>query len=409
MKKLIIITLFLIAAKIASAQGIKFISQPSLQDVFGAAKLENKYVLVDAFTTWCIPCRELDAKTFQNKEVGEQVNQNFLAIKIQMDRTAADSDYIKGWYEDARRMEREFEISAYPSVLVLNSSGILAGKILGFREPADFIQELNSVLEKFKGFENQYNAYLNGQKDSAFVKKMVGQAKEIGNNKLAHEIAQTYINGLSNDEAFLRKNLDFIYKYTEKTSDRGFKIFREHGKRADGIFGTTFKMRSSKKVNSIIYDEEIAPHIRKKDPDWVSIHSRIKNEYGDLNAEFYYGVRMGHAMEYENWTEFGKFYSLYFKTAFDHSTFHINNVSYLVFKHISDPKVLNFAAKTMSYSIDHYDQTNYSAYDTYAGILYKLGRVKEAITWQEKAVKGAPQEKEIAENLSKMKRGEKIW
>jgi tetratricopeptide (TPR) repeat protein len=47
--------------------------------------------------------------------------------------------------------------------------------------------------------------------------------------------------------------------------------------------------------------------------------------------------------------------------------------------------------------------------DTYANLLYKLGRKDEAIAVQEKAVSLAKDKKPLEETLNKMKKGEKTW
>lgn len=407
--KNIITALLLLCCLSAKTQGIKFDANSSLGELKTEAQKNNKYILVDAFTTWCVPCKELDVQTFSDKKVGDYINDHFLSAKFQMDRTRNDSELIKSRYSDVNAIEASYGITAYPTVLILNPSGMLAGKVLGFKKPDEFISEIKSVIDRFKSFEQRYNEFLNGRRDSVFVFKLASEIKGIGNSGLAHEIAQTYIGGLSESELFIPNNLDFLYNYTERSTDRGFNIFREQSKRADEVFGKGFKQPSRKKLQSIIYREEIEPFSRTNAPEWSKILSNVKNKYGALDPEFYYGIRLGHAMEHENWDELGKFYPLYYRTAYDHSVYHINNASYLVFQHIKDPKVLKVAAKTMKYSIDHFDQGNFGAYDTYAGLLYKLGNLKEAIQWQEKAVKGAPHEEAIVANLAKMKRGERTW
>ena len=49
--------------------------------------------------------------------------------------------------------------------------------------------------------------------------------------------------------------------------------------------------------------------------------------------------------------------------------------------------------------------------DTYANLLYKLGKKDEAITWEQKALDLAPEgeKKSYEETLDKMKKGEKTW
>jgi hypothetical protein len=144
-------------------------------------------------------------------------------------------------------------------------------------------------------------------------------------------------------------------------------------------------------------------------PDWNTIEKNVKAKYGIIGREKVYGSQMVYFLDKEDWTNFGKYYNLYYKTAYSRSEYHINNISWPVFQHISDAEILATAVNTMKYSVEHFDQTNYNSYDTYANLLYKTGKKEEAILWQEKAVKGLPDDKALAEALDKMKKGEPTW
>ncbi len=47
--------------------------------------------------------------------------------------------------------------------------------------------------------------------------------------------------------------------------------------------------------------------------------------------------------------------------------------------------------------------------DTYANLLYKLGRKDDAINWEQKALSLSPGDPDFTTALSKMKRGEPTW
>jgi hypothetical protein len=51
----------------------------------------------------------------------------------------------------------------------------------------------------------------------------------------------------------------------------------------------------------------------------------------------------------------------------------------------------------------------YSRIDTYANLLYKAGRIKEAIQWETKAMKMAPADTGIKNALEKMKAGKPTY
>ncbi|WP_228413983.1 thioredoxin family protein [Chryseobacterium sp. CH21] len=63
MKKLIVLLLITFGA-CTYAQGIKF-EESKFADILIKAKNENKLVFIDAYTTWCAPCK-LMAKIFSH-------------------------------------------------------------------------------------------------------------------------------------------------------------------------------------------------------------------------------------------------------------------------------------------------------------------------------------------------------
>ena len=70
MRKYITIALALFFSVSVFAQdGIQF-NHGTWAEVLATAKKENKLVFVDAFTTWCGPCKWMAKNTFPVKEVG---------------------------------------------------------------------------------------------------------------------------------------------------------------------------------------------------------------------------------------------------------------------------------------------------------------------------------------------------
>ncbi len=52
-------------------RGIKFENELDWQQVLAKAKAENKYIFVDCYATWCIPCKKMDTDVYSSQKVGD--------------------------------------------------------------------------------------------------------------------------------------------------------------------------------------------------------------------------------------------------------------------------------------------------------------------------------------------------
>ena len=50
----------------------------TLEKALEQAKVENKYVFIDCYTSWCGPCKMMAEKILPLKEVGEYMNGKFV-------------------------------------------------------------------------------------------------------------------------------------------------------------------------------------------------------------------------------------------------------------------------------------------------------------------------------------------
>src|SRR3954468_15568964 len=63
-------------------------------DAFETAKRENKPILLDIGAVWCHWCHVMDRESYDDPEVAQIVNENFVAIKVDRDeRPDIDSRY----------------------------------------------------------------------------------------------------------------------------------------------------------------------------------------------------------------------------------------------------------------------------------------------------------------------------
>ncbi len=134
MKKILLTLSVLLAVAPAIAQGIEF-SQVSFAEGLEKARADNKMVFIDCFTEWCGPCKMLSANVFTQAEVGELFNSRFVNLKIDME---------KG---EGLELAERFDITAYPTLLMLDAEGNVQHRVVGYTEPAALVEHGRTALE----------------------------------------------------------------------------------------------------------------------------------------------------------------------------------------------------------------------------------------------------------------------
>ena len=111
--------------------------EKNYDDGLAQAKKDKKFVLVDIYTDWCGWCKKLDKDVYSQKEVGERLAKDFVAIKLNPEKSAKN-----------KKIVQTFEVSGFPTILFLNSDGKQVGKIGGYVPADEFIRQLDAVVKK---------------------------------------------------------------------------------------------------------------------------------------------------------------------------------------------------------------------------------------------------------------------
>lgn len=107
--------------------GIQFI-EANWNKALEEAKKQNKLIFLDAYATWCGPCKLLKKKTFPNKEAGELFNQNFINVAIDME---------KG---DGPALSDLYKVDAYPTLIITDADGNIITYTKGYMQPKELIE-----------------------------------------------------------------------------------------------------------------------------------------------------------------------------------------------------------------------------------------------------------------------------
>ena len=105
----------------------------SLDQALLKAQEENKPVIVDLYTDWCLYCKDLENKIFPAKDVALEL-QKFVAVRINGD--------------ESRDVVAKFSVRGYPTILLLDKNGNFIDKITGLPNNELLITKLQEAYIK---------------------------------------------------------------------------------------------------------------------------------------------------------------------------------------------------------------------------------------------------------------------
>jgi thiol-disulfide isomerase/thioredoxin len=454
-----------------SYKGIQWTEGLNWKNVLQKAKSENKHVFVDCYATWCGPCKKMDENVYPTQKVGEATNDKFICVKVQMDRTDKDKEQVKTWYEDARILGETYHIDAYPTLLFFSSDGSLIHRVTQGVNVEGFLDIVSIALDPERRYYSRLAEYQNGNKDTGAMKDLVKAALAANDGKMAEQIAEeyigtlkvknldnkeirdfigqfnkspkanqlaySYINQLKENELYTKDNIGFIRQFTNTSKQIGFKIFYNNPQRINSIMeGITIPKGAVSKYNKgdyaqstvrwIIYLEEIMQPVFKpaaddslnrNDPAWTELSSNIQKKYPKTDAERIITDAKVRWYEWkEKWEEYSKSVIKQLEIKYRNQNLRgmawdINSACWGLFERATDTIALNKAIYWMEevFKQDEKGRMWGTALDTYANLLYKVGRTKEALEWEEKAISQEPQNQDIIQAWEKMNKGLPTW
>lgn len=433
--------------------GVSFQEYQSWQHVMEEARVQNKYIFVDCFTTWCQPCKWMDQNVFSNEKVGLSINDKFISVKLQMDSTSNDREGVKQWYSVSKLFQTEYKITSFPCYLFFDSTG----KLIYRSESAVSVEEFISITKKALDSNYQYYAlmdqYLKGNRNYKIMPYLIKGAKLISNEKIAKMIALDYKRNYldkADDSTLLRKEIidfitgDYFSVFFEKGSNgKYFKLFLKDSSIIDSIQNRPgFSLWI---IKQIIKKEEITVKLYKdgkivlSHPNWDDIRRSIIKKYGGAHLkELLYPAQMEYYSKKHNWKNYIKVLEKQMQMQppkvgppnifVDTDPFQVsdawalNGVAWKLFLHCNEKEILKKALELIEIAIElEKHDPNLQYLDTKANLLYKLGYVNDAIALETKALEldqHKAREKGMTEGLyfgefstviNKMKEGVPTW
>jgi thioredoxin-related protein len=213
MKKLVS-GLFLFSAIAAFAQeAIQFQELP-FKELVAKAKKENKIVFIDAYASWCGPCKMMERNVFTQKSVGDYYNSNFVNARFDME---------KG---EGREIATKYGVRSYPTYLFLNGDGELVSQNYGYMEGSLFLsmaQDINSPNNKKGSLKERF---AKGEKDPEFLINIM-KLNSSSDFDFAKKASERYFENKKKTEEFTKDDVGLLLFFLKSTEDKNYVVFTE--------------------------------------------------------------------------------------------------------------------------------------------------------------------------------------
>ncbi len=374
------------------------------------AKKEKKFIFMDAFTTWCGPCRMMAKEVFPKPEVGQFFNAKYLSVKVQLDTTNRDNEEVKKWYADAHTIMTQYHVSVFPTYLFFSPDGKLVHRSVGASDAQTFIIKGKDALDPSKQYYTLKASHDKGNRNPAFLNKLTKAAQQAYDLENMRKYCNEYLATQKN--LLTPENIKFMKDFTFSSNDKGFQMMLKHPKEMDAVLGQGVSQFT---VRAIIMQEDIYPVIWGPGNGgfiWNDLEKKVVAKYPSVGAEVVEYAKVFFYQQQGDWDNFAPAVVDYMsKYGHNVTPAELNSFAWAIFQNCDDMACIEKAIDWGKRAAATHDP---NFMDTYANLLYKAGKKEEAIKAQEQtiAIAKAANNSNIEEfesTLEKMKKGEKTW
>ncbi len=358
----------------AQNRSIKF-EHSAWNEIKAKAKKENKLIFVDAFTTWCGPCKQMAKNIFTNDTAADYYNANFINAKIDME---------KG---EGPEIAKLYNVACYPNLLFIDGNGNLVHRVAGSMSTSMFVDLGKTAKDDSRNFSYYVKNYESKKTDPTFVASYVdalaGTCLEPDK-----ELAQ-YFSLQNEKDLWSDANWNMINNYTSDLNSREFKFLVDNKTK---LSATHTEKAVNEKITHVA-KSSLNMSMRAKPFDQAK-YDGMKQQITALNIpdgkQILFESDLNLAKRNKNWKGFAELAVANVDTYYATNGDELNSVAWDFYENITDKDALLKAEAWAKQSVDL--EATYPNLDTYASLLYKNGKKDEALATANKAIESAKKE-----------------
>lgn len=356
MKLFLFLSLFALGLSAQDNSGVQFRKQP-LAELLSLAKEQDKLIFVDAYTTWCGPCKMMDAKVFPDSAVASVFNERFINAKFDMEKGEGIS------------MAKRYSVAAYPTYLFLDGDGTLVHKGVGYI-PRNALLELADVAVSDRSLGAMTKRYDAGLRSPEFVSDYARTLTTNYEQERANTVIAEYLEG--QEDWSTPENITLILNSPGELGDDRMNFLIDHAAEVEEVSGDRVysvierslinEYHRSNRKRSLVTPEEIEPYLREQSP---AIADRLLPRYAMVYHKRQNNMDVYLPLAVDYYTKF---------PTEDYAE--LNSLAWSFYEHSSDPdqlaKAIEWAEKSVAL------RPYYPNLDTLAWLYHKTGQQEKA-------------------------------
>lgn len=373
-------TLFIATVAIAQDKGIRF-DHSSFAELKEKALSANKLIFIDAYTTWCGPCKFMAAKIFTDKAVADFYNANFINAKIDME---------KG---EGIKLAEQYEVLCYPNLLFIDGNGKLIHRVAGSMDAQNFINLGKKAMQTDSTFSFFVDKYEANKNNPEFMLKYI----EARDNTCLYsdDIAKTYLEAQKEDALFSKPNWQIILNHVNDMNDKTFKFVVEH---KDKYVELYTKEDVDPKIDYVL-KSALMGMIRSKtfnEKEYEQLKLKIKTFNSPNTERIFFESDLALYERQAKWDNYADLAIKHTDSYYLNNPEALNSVAWNFYENITDTKALEKAEQWIKKACE--TTHLYAFLDTYAAVMYKLKKKDLTLAKANEAIKKAQDDKYSAED-----------
>lgn len=363
----------LTATMLVAQSGISFASE-NWNDLLVRAQKENRLIFLDAYASWCGPCKRMEAEVFPVPEVSSFFNANFINAHIDME--SAEGEILS----------QRYKVYSLPTWLFINGQGEVVHRAVGYLEAPSFLALAETALNPDKNMAAMFRRFANGERNSAFLLELAMLSQEASDPR-----------GRSVAEAYLKEQKDWstpeamamIYDFLDNTDSPWYTYLIEHQEEFANYIGFS---EVQDKIQTLIMGTAFGEG-KSEEASLAKLKELYQETYPDVADLLFAQFRMNYFQYLKQNDNYAEAAIDYFQLlGEDADATELNNAAWFFFENIENKAHLQKALRWAQQSVAK--ESQYFNTDTLAWLYFKLGQPKEAKAAAVKAIAIAKQEGE---------------